>query len=311
MGIQYLRCSGNLGPGIEVCPGIRLTSDPSRIPALKDADFIKMAGSLEGNFLLSCPLVGYSQFDIESNSTGYDEIAGRMRAVDAFLTIVWLFHDHTAFFDRGYLYFENGRISSSALVSSTYDRSGNRSSCSLSTAELTQAKHLFRILSRSGGNDFDHEKYTKQPLKSVAHRSISLCQRFFSFLKMMREAADPGLPVTFCVCGIEVLFSTGTSELTHRVCERIAFFFGKTPSEKRSLYQKVKLLYAVRSAFVHGDSLSKATEGQLSKIVADGEDLLRNLGIEALGNPSFRTAICSGKSAVEEFHQRYLFGDQL
>ena len=75
---------------------------------------------------------------------------------------------------------------------------------------------------------------------------------------------------------LESLFSTDAQEITHKISERIAFFLGDTPAERRSLFENVKGIYRTRSRIVHGLDL-KATEEETISALAELEELVHQI----------------------------------
>ena len=54
---------------------------------------------------------------------------------------------------------------------------------------------------------------------------------------------------------LETLFTTESTEITHKLAERVSFFLGKDGSERIKIFHTVKAAYSIRSKLVHGGGL--------------------------------------------------------
>jgi len=50
----------------------------------------------------------------------------------------------------------------------------------------------------------------------------------------------------------EALLTTGQSEISHQVAERVAIILAKDADSRMALYKEIKSLYSLRSEIVHG-----------------------------------------------------------
>lgn len=80
--------------------------------------------------------------------------------------------------------------------------------------------------------------------------------------------------VSYCT-GLECLFTTSQTELSHRISERVASLVEGDKDQKIETYNTVKTAYNVRSTVVHGAVL-KGTHDDLVKLSIRLDDLLRS-----------------------------------
>jgi hypothetical protein len=77
---------------------------------------------------------------------------------------------------------------------------------------------------------------------------------------------------------LEALLSTDTSELSHKLAERLAWIVAESPADRLDVYRAVKSAYAIRSRAVHGSALSRRKiETDLGVAAKNCDDLLRAL----------------------------------
>lgn len=310
MGIENIRCSAKLNAGIDIGNGLKLTNDYRKVKTLSHSNFKEGAGTLETESIKKCGLIAYTE-DVEFADIDPLHIVNAiLQLVNNFLTTIWFKHEHTAGFDRGYLVDNRGGIHSNILVSSPFNSDGLKDTKILSKQDITSAKLSFRSVTGSVSQCFkvDESRLAIGRSKTLADKSINLPNRFMLFLQKSREAYDPCLRITFCVCALEVIFSTGNNELSHRVSERVAFYLADKLIDRLELYKTIKELYAVRSSFVHGDAIPKKMNSKLTELTKASDDLLRRIGSDLHLNPQLKAAAESGREALDTFHMKNVFG---
>lgn len=84
------------------------------------------------------------------------------------------------------------------------------------------------------------------------------------------EMVIPMKVMSYCMA-LEALVANTTTELSHRVAERVAVLIGKTKEERCEIYTVVKKGYDVRSKIAHGDFI-KGNEEDIKKysVLLDG-----------------------------------------
>lgn len=307
--IEHIECLGRLGSGFEIVPGLRMLDEAKRVVCLRNENFQSLAGLLETKALRDAKLLvctDVQDFEIENAQT---QIGLLLDIVNNFLNKLWLLTEHTAYYDRGYLLESNGQLSSNTQLAATYDWEGKRRLVKIPRATFESAKLIFRKFSGTIPKDysFPKERLALGGNPTAAHRGVALPGRFMAFVQYARQARDPALRMAFACSALEVLFSTGTSELTHRVAERVAFLLGTDARQRQDIYSTIKRLYAIRSSFLHGDSIKKSEEGNLSERVRDADRLLRQVAVKLYSDEVFQKAVVDGKEELDNFHTKLLF----
>jgi hypothetical protein len=92
-----------------------------------------------------------------------------------------------------------------------------------------------------------------EPDKGMTPSKIALTR----YTDALFHGGPPERIITSAITALEALFLDGTTELTHRLAQRVAVFLrvlGTQPDAQRT-YDDVKKGYTIRSQFVHGGSL--------------------------------------------------------
>ncbi|SDE17507.1 hypothetical protein SAMN04490189_4560 [Pseudomonas koreensis] len=141
----------------------------------------------------------------------------------------------------------------------------------------------------------------------VISKEITRFARFLSFVQISRCASHPAMKISQMCSALESLFSTTTTELTHRLSERVAFFLGGSPVQMEENYQLMKKCYAVRSQVTHGSHVSKA----FAKITPDLSEamlvLLRDITFRILDEIECSSLVAGSDELIEEYFRKRLF----
>ena len=111
----------------------------------------------------------------------------------------------------------------------------------------------------------------------ISADAVRALSRASFFLDSARDCSDLSVKVAHYTTCLEVLFSTDSSEISHKLAERVALFLGDTFEERKRLFDRVKKLYSVRSKVVHGDVFSEKKTKSVGAISQDADDLLRRV----------------------------------
>lgn len=124
--------------------------------------------------------------------------------------------------------------------------------------------------------------------KFYPYNSFTRLQRAYQFLMSSRTTSLLPLKISSYMMIFECLFSNDSTEITHKICERVAFFIGGDKEQKKATYDLVKNAYGVRSKYVHGQQLDKkfSTREQLISLSKSIDDLLRKVFLKILESES-------------------------
>ncbi len=307
LGLFNIVVSEDLGEGVGILPGIKITNNNIVVKKLLTPFFKDCIGNIEYESLQNAKAVLYStdsnvvEFHSESNKP-LERLERLLQLCRNLILSSWLIKDNSVNFELGFLKYSIGKatsVSSNFLASIFTDATGTIMPVEFSKHELEELAGLFEK------SLFNLILYPKDQ-KKYSRLSIVL-----NYIDAARRTDDLGLKISFyCVC-LEALFSVDTTELSHKISERIAFFIGETSEEKVEIYKKTKSAYSIRSKIVHGDMLtSKSFETALdTSFFCD--DILRRIFIKILRSESLIKIFNSDNPSLDRFLIDITFGVRL
>jgi hypothetical protein len=230
--------------------------------------------------------------------------------IHQFLHCLWLIKDNSVNADVGFVHSidsQGKEVASSNSRASVYTcADGCRREIEYSRAELIKARTLYERLTILGQarthpstlNPISQVEPTGTVVTADAVRALT---RISYFVNSARDCSDLSVKVAHYSTCLEILFSTDSSEISHKLAERVALFLGQTFEERKRIFNRVKRLYSVRSKVVHGDVFSKSTLGTLREISLDADDLLRQLLRLILDSDELCALFEGSKESREEY----------
>ncbi|MGG0256644.1 hypothetical protein ABEY61_29340 [Bacillus toyonensis] len=101
-------------------------------------------------------------------------------------------------------------------------------------------------------------------------------QRAFYFTVVAQSSSVMPIKIVNYCNALECLFTTGKSEVNHKIAERVAIMLGTSFENKKALFDLIKKAYNIRSEMVHGQAL-KAKEEDLVVVSKGLDNVLREL----------------------------------
>jgi len=132
-----------------------------------------------------------------------------------------------------------------------------------------------------GVPEFDeNNRFKSGILKAVKdhtdHHSLNRIQRALSLLSTLRGTSYLPYKVALYIPIFESLFSGSPGELTFKVSERVAFYMGKDPEDRRRIFKDIGDAYNIRSRYLHGQAFDKkAKKTDLIELSKKMDSLLR------------------------------------
>ena len=86
----------------------------------------------------------------------------------------------------------------------------------------------------------------------------------------LSQNGPPDQTITSAITALEALFLQGTTELTHRLAQRVSLFLRVLGSQTDAqiTYKNVSKGYAIRSTFIHGGSLNPKDRPQAEELAS-------------------------------------------
>jgi len=301
---------GSFGRGLRLSDTHFLTNDPTVIHPLLSSNFERIAGLLETEAIRNAPGVIYSITEYNA-ATFKDEHAQRfvgqqLGFIQNFLITLWLVKDNAVNVELGFLErpYQAAFVSS---VSSNYrdtyfsDASGKFPMCEFTDVELRVARDIFVKQFAKNVVELEQTGRTVPP-------DFDRVERVLYFSQRARASSDLGMKVATYVTCFESLFCTESSELAHKLAERLAFFCGDTPNSMFEIFKTAKTAYTIRSKTVHGDKLSARLAEQARPVSLECDGLLRKTLNKILTTPGMHEQFVASPEQLEDYLTRLVFG---
>ena len=245
-GIERLTIKERLGKGERFGDVFYITNEPLVIEALISRSGPSI-GHIEFSSLTSGRCVVYSQEEtnVEDDDAADGILKLRLAQVSTFFHHIWLTRDHSVGLEYGYLHVgggqEDARVTRNAFLHTITRADGSQPIEEFGREEFRVVRNSYKLP--------DEIQWGNQPL---ATEDAGRVGRAWYFLQAARQEGDLAAKIAnYCIV-FEALFSTDSSELSHKLAERIAFFLEAKQEERLALYRAIKRAYSVRSKVVHG-----------------------------------------------------------
>ncbi|WP_248475558.1 HEPN domain-containing protein [Spirosoma liriopis] len=134
----------------------------------------------------------------------------------------------------------------------------------------------------------DSQKGISMISQTTNYNKYNRMERAMMFLNSARVSSSLPEKISFYVLLLECLFSAGdTTELKHRLGERIALYFGNNHDERIRLYNEFSEYYNIRSKYIHGQSIEGYDGKKMVKLYEASigvDSLVRRILIKIITN---------------------------
>ena len=310
--IFNMNLRGRLGRGIRLPNGLILTNSQEQVSELLSASFEKLVGIIESETLRRADAAIYciaDQQDPFPENEAKDVLVKRLGEVNLFLLALWLIKDNSVNVELGFIEWPHGHISKLRVTSNARAIRFSRADGSVGHTEFTDtevrmARDLYSAL--FAASIVDRNEY----LGYVVPEDSGRLTRLFYFIQQARSCSDLGNRIAGYITCFEALFCTDSSEMTHKLSERVAFFLSETPAQRLEMFKTVKMAYNIRSKTVHGDKISKKLAEQAAAISASCDEALRSALYKILTNRDLIDVFSGSPQALEEFLIRLVLDPQ-
>ncbi|GIO19696.1 hypothetical protein J18TS1_27960 [Oceanobacillus oncorhynchi subsp. incaldanensis] len=235
-----------------------------------DMVYFYMDGELEDTYTIS-----------QVNKIGTQYTFFLLREAQFFTHALWEVKDNNIYVRDGFLLaytqkFEDGVVYKASLSEIFTYSTCNQKESLFSDSELSSAIQNFVP---SKFDDFAEESFggklpdSKHLFKSGGSNRINRAEYFTIGA---RNCSIIPTKIVFYCTALECLFTIGSSEINHKIAERVALMLGTSEESKNDLFKFIKSAYNYRSKLIHGQHL-KGDESDLVAISQRLDEVLREL----------------------------------
>jgi hypothetical protein len=307
----HITLPGMLGRGIRLPDELILTNARDQVEKLLSTNFERLVGTIEAGALrdsncsIFC-LTDHSHDFPKDEEEARQLLDERLRQVHLFLLMLWLVKDNSVNVELGFLEYPYGtshtRVMSNFRAVRYCRADGAVTTTQFSDAEVRIARDLYSHIFRGPCEQDERRGY-------CIPEDLSRMNRVFYFVQAARSFSDLGAKVAMYITCFESLFCTDSSEMAHKLSERVAFFLADSPAERVKIYGQMKAAYNLRSKVVHGDKISRKIAEQAASICTVLDELLRNTICTILSSTRLQEIFWGSPQVLEDYLTRLVLGE--
>jgi hypothetical protein len=311
--VSYVTCFRKLiltepiNGSIELIPGVNISNDPDVKAQWLTPQFSIAAGAIEATHLTAESNLVFGEFDAEDMRLPPEGFLLVILAwLDMLLKNAWLLKDHAMECDAAFL-----RVEMDSGVSWTKNFLAIRPSFSDGYTDKNigmSAKDLQEWGRTTDLVEGYLSEASSSPLRFMMEKGYARSGRAMQFVVAARRAQDIAFKIAHYCGALETLFTTESTELAHKLAERVAFFLGERGHNRRTVFAKVKSAYGIRSKLVHGDTLKPNQIEELPALSAECDVFLRAILREIFNSEDLKKTFDSHNGAVEDYFSRLILG---
>lgn len=202
----------------------------------------------------------------EANSFGTSLCFALLRQIQSLVNDFWEICDNSIYVRDGFLYIYSNDISDGCTFKASVSMinslsTGQIKNTIISEQDILRYGEKMDILvndSETNINIEDTPDY-KSATQFQHYKKSGLSRKELAKYYVLSAHGAGSIPmkVLMYCSAIEALVANSTTELSHRVAERVAILLGSSQEERYIIYSNVKFGYDTRSKVAHGDSIKK------------------------------------------------------
>lgn len=293
----------------EFMPGVTLVLGAKNVSDYIGEDFKKYAGEIEYAHFMGANNIVVGEMD--SEAWGYQ--SSTLQVLFCWLIWVeWIIQDSWFVFDSCV---HSDIAFAKRIEGDTFEWSNNNLAFQVSTShgsrrEITSisSEDIKLWIERSlKYRAYIHERGVNLSTPVISKKYTRVA-RFINFVQIGRKSSHPAMKISQMCSALESLFSTDTSELTHRLSERVAMFLGGDGDVMEKNYQMMKKCYAIRSQVTHGSHIRDGVAETIPDMSLSMMNMLRLIALKIIESPELSKLFDGENDGIENYFRRLLFG---
>ena len=306
--LRFMKITGDDFNDFELLPGVTLIRDRAKIRKIINKDIKPFTGIIEYEHLYNANHIIYAdlQDDFFSPSTSSaDAVMTWLLWIDMLISTSWLIKDNGMLCEIAYC---------NKTDRKTYSEWSNNSLLSLFTM-ADGHRHIDVEFSRNDLIKWEAINHRVQThlynnnstvFDSFVDSKYSRYGRALSFIKSAKRDFDPAMKISHYCSALESLFSTDSSELSHKLSERIAIFLKAYNYYPICTFDEIKSFYNIRSKVTHGDSLKSTKVGKLPEESIKLDNYLREIMNIIIDSDELMSVFNGNKECFETYFKKKL-----
>ena len=306
--LRFLKVTDKIDNPFELMPCIDLFTRRKDIESKLTSEFLNIAGMIEYDHLRNANNLIY--FETEKKIFDHPHRAEQALIIwllwlEMLIKDAWLIKDHAITCEVAYC-----RIQTETETdwSNNYLTTSSSLSSGAQYQEVTfSKKEIVKWEKISNISQSFLASHNSGPLESFISKQYSRIGRAYAFIDAARKELHPALKISHYCSALESLFSTDTTELAHKLSERVAIFLKEDGMNPLETYDKIKEFYTIRSKVTHGDSVKGKREKDIPDLSVLCDSYLRKIMNKILKDKTLTELFESNQETFEaHFKQRIL-----
>ena len=313
---RYVDFVGSI-ENFQLMPGINITNNESFKKSLLTPNLLENIGKIEYDFLAQASNIVYFDYDHKDLATLKADNPEALLLVilvwiDELFRDAWLIKDHSMECDSAFLFatHESGETQwySNYLAYRPSLSNGEHKVIKMTIDEVTE---WAKINAHFTNYLFEKDSPSMQFMMTKGFKRTG---RAIKFVSSARTSPNLAFKIAHYCSALETLFATDTSELSHKLSERTAFFLGNLGYNRHEVFKNIKRAYDVRSKLTHGDILTDNRIKELPEISEIVDDYLRKIFLAILSDNNFQSIFDSDNQKlngqkIDEYFYQMIFSD--
>jgi Apea-like HEPN len=305
---RKLILSDRISGHIELMPGVNITNDPDVKKHFFTSQWRAAVGLIESTHFEDESSLVFGEYEMNDMRGLEPErfLLVVLIWLDALLRDAWLIMDHAMECDAAFLRvetpigsswtrnylagrpsFADGRTDQSIVMSADEPRRWSQVTDVLGTYLSASASISIRFMMEKG--------YVRTG-------------RALEFVAAARRAPDLAFKIAHYCSALETLFTTESTELAHKLSERVAFFLAARGHKPHGVFTTIKNAYNVRSKLVHGDTLKQSQIDGLPELSSQCDLFLREILWDISSKRELQEVFDSHNETVERYFTELILG---
>lgn len=307
---RFLKITGDNFKDFDLLPGVTLVRERTKIRKILSKDFKVSAGVIEFSHFYDANHIIYAEFSnhfFNPEDSSNDALMAWLIWVDMLVYSSWLVKDNCMLCEIAYC---------NKTDKKTLSHWTNNSLMSLHTLadgdrhidiEFTQEETIKWASVNDRLQSYLH-KNNSTVFVSFIDSKYSRYGRAYNFIKAAKKEFNPAMKIAHYCSALESLFSTDSSELSHKLSERIAIFLKDYNHDPVETFDDIKSFYNIRSKVTHGDSLKSNRVETIPQMSIKLDNYLRVIMNIILDSDELMEIFNGDKNDFEQFFKKKILG---
>lgn len=277
--LRFLKIVGDDFSDFDLLPGVTIIRDRVKIRKILNKELRENAGLIEFDHLYNANHIIFADLKDDffpSSASSADALLSWLLWIDMLVNTSWLIKDNGILCEIAYCNKTEGKKSSewsnnSLMSMFTFSNGVRHRSIELTIEDLSEwEKKNHKVQDYLFNNN-------STVSDSFLDAKYSRYGRALSFIKSAKREYNPAMKIAHYCSALESLFSTDSSELSHKLSERVAVFLKPYGFEPLKTFDEIKSFYNIRSKVTHGDSLKSSKVNSIPEESKKLDIYLRNI----------------------------------